>query len=347
MVLSRTCVAQADIAARLFAVAMCAAVLGLTGIGLQAAVPGTATLSGTVTASEPFTAAQVYARKRRPGHGVHGVHERGTLPGRGPVSRHLRGERQHQAPRVGRPDRDGGRRRRGRDRSRAGRARGRRALARHTRRPDRDGERRGGGVRVRELRRDLPAGAGQGGRRAGLHGVPRGELLPRPPRHRAAVDDLDRPHGRQHPRGAGSDPVRAGAALLPGVDRSASAGRTGTTCWPTSSRTSGPTASAGACAIEQQTPVDEEALGKAMYIEYYLAKDGPGEGVNDPAVGPGSGRPLRPGSALRRRRQRLAGGPAGSRTGSSSWIPAPASRRSISIPIPGTATTRFSSIRPA
>ena len=33
-------------------------------------------------------------------------------------------------------------------------------------------------------------------------------------------------------------------------------------------------------AIEKQTPIDEEALGKAMYIEYYLAVDGPNEGVN-------------------------------------------------------------------
>lgn len=35
--------------------------------------------------------------------------------------------------------------------------------------------------------------------------------------------------------------------------------------------------------IEQQMPIDEEALGKAMYIEYYLGTDGPGEGNNDPA----------------------------------------------------------------
>jgi streptogramin lyase len=34
--------------------------------------------------------------------------------------------------------------------------------------------------------------------------------------------------------------------------------------------------------IEQQTPVDEEALSKAMYIEYYLAMDPPGKGINDP-----------------------------------------------------------------
>ena len=48
--------------ARLLAAAVCASVLVLTGIGLQAEVPGTATLSGTVTASQPFTAAQVYVR---------------------------------------------------------------------------------------------------------------------------------------------------------------------------------------------------------------------------------------------------------------------------------------------
>ena len=33
-------------------------------------------------------------------------------------------------------------------------------------------------------------------------------------------------------------------------------------------------------AIEKQTPIDEKALGKAMYIEYYLAVDGPNQGVN-------------------------------------------------------------------
>ncbi|MAW62420.1 MAG: hypothetical protein CL473_00390 [Acidobacteria bacterium] len=34
--------------------------------------------------------------------------------------------------------------------------------------------------------------------------------------------------------------------------------------------------------IEQQTPIDEQALGKAMYIEYYLPTDPPGVGNNDP-----------------------------------------------------------------
>ena len=61
MVLSKSCGADRS-PARLLVLAMCAAILVLTGVGLQAEVPGTATLSGTVTASQPFTAAQVYVR---------------------------------------------------------------------------------------------------------------------------------------------------------------------------------------------------------------------------------------------------------------------------------------------
>lgn len=48
--------------ARAAAAAILASVVALAGVGLQAEVPGTATLSGTVSASEEFTAAQVYAR---------------------------------------------------------------------------------------------------------------------------------------------------------------------------------------------------------------------------------------------------------------------------------------------
>ena len=44
----------------------------------------------------------------------------------------------------------------------------------------------------------------------------------------------------------------------------------------------GPDAPPRRIRIEQQMPVDEEALGKAMYIEYYLPEDAPGEGVNAP-----------------------------------------------------------------
>ena len=44
----------------------------------------------------------------------------------------------------------------------------------------------------------------------------------------------------------------------------------------------GPDSGRRRVAIEKQTPIDEEALGNAMYIEYYLPKDSPGEGQNDP-----------------------------------------------------------------
>ena len=46
----------------LLAVAVAVGVSALTGISLQAEVPGTASLSGTVSSSQPFKAAQVYIR---------------------------------------------------------------------------------------------------------------------------------------------------------------------------------------------------------------------------------------------------------------------------------------------
>lgn len=38
--------------------------------------------------------------------------------------------------------------------------------------------------------------------------------------------------------------------------------------------------------IDREMPFDEAKLGKAMYIEYYLAQDPPGQGVNDPEFAP-------------------------------------------------------------
>ena len=65
--------------------------------------------------------------------------------------------------------------------------------------------------------------------------------------------------------------------------------------------------------IEQQMPVDEAALGKALYIEYYLPEDAPGEGVNAPEFAGLSANfrrtPRRPGCAVRPARQRVADGP--------------------------------------
>ena len=44
----------------------------------------------------------------------------------------------------------------------------------------------------------------------------------------------------------------------------------------------GPDAPPRRIRVEQQMPIDEQALGRAMYIEYYLPDDAPGEGVNAP-----------------------------------------------------------------
>ena len=44
----------------------------------------------------------------------------------------------------------------------------------------------------------------------------------------------------------------------------------------------GPDAPPRRIRVEQQMPVDEAALGTALYIEYYLPEDAPGEGVNAP-----------------------------------------------------------------
>ena len=44
----------------------------------------------------------------------------------------------------------------------------------------------------------------------------------------------------------------------------------------------GPDAKPRAVRIEQEMPMDEARLGKAMYVEYYLPPDAPGEGTNAP-----------------------------------------------------------------
>ena len=44
----------------------------------------------------------------------------------------------------------------------------------------------------------------------------------------------------------------------------------------------GPDAKPRAVRVDQEMPLDEAKLGKAMYIEYYLPPDPPGKGVNAP-----------------------------------------------------------------
>lgn len=44
----------------------------------------------------------------------------------------------------------------------------------------------------------------------------------------------------------------------------------------------GPDATPRAVRVDQELPLDEAKLGKAIYIEYYLTPDGPGQGINAP-----------------------------------------------------------------
>lgn len=46
--------------------------------------------------------------------------------------------------------------------------------------------------------------------------------------------------------------------------------------------TFGPTAKPRNVRTDKETPLDETKLGKAMYIEYYVAEDPPGQGIHDP-----------------------------------------------------------------
>ena len=215
----------------------------------------------------------------RPRHGVPGVHQRRPLPRRRPVPRHLRGEREHEEPRVGRADHHRGRRRRGRGRPDPGPALGRRAAARHPRRPDRDGERPGRDVRVRRLRRDLPAGAGKAVAEQVCMACHGENFFPtRPGTQRQWETWIDHMVGSTLGE---QDPTRYGQGLLAfraSMFRFGRQDRDDLLAYVVENF--GPDSKRRRVRIEQQTPVDEEALGKAMYIEYYLAKDGPGEGVN-------------------------------------------------------------------
>ena len=93
----------------------------------------------------------------------------------------------------------------------------------------------------------------------------------------------------------------------------------------------GPDSKRRRVAIEQQTPVDEEALGKAHVHRVLPAQGRARRGRQRRAVGPRPGRPLRPGPALRRRRQRLAGGPRRSAPARQARSP---HRRAEGVPLP-------------
>ena len=266
--------------ARATAAAILASVVALTGVGLQAEVPGTATLSGTVTAAQEFTAAQVYARNLDRDM-VYMVYTNGgryravaLFPGTYEVSastKHLESDVQTVTVSAG-------------DAAEVD-------------------------LTLGPLSGDapplvIPAGrtAMESGRSGEFEYASYDEIYPPGPGREVAEQVCMACHGENFfPTRPGTerqwmswidhmvgstlgeqDPTRYAQGLLSfrastfrfgRQDRDDLLART----W---SKNFGPDSKRRRVAIEQQTPVDEEALGKAMYIEYYLPKDGPDEGVN-------------------------------------------------------------------
>ena len=266
--------------ARLFAVAMCASVLAVTGIGLQAAVPGTATLSGTVTASQAFTAAQVYLRNVDRGI-VYMVYTNGgryravaLFPGTYEVSsstKHLESDVQTVTLSAG-------------DAAEIN-------------------------LTLGELSGDAPPlviPAGRTAMESGAAGpfeyASYDEIYPPGPGKEVAEQVCMVCHGENFfPTRPGTerqwmswidhmvgstlgeqDPTRYGQGLLSfraSVFRFGRQDRDDLLAYVV--KNFGPDSKARRVRIDQQTPVDEQALGKAMYIEYYLPVDGADAGTND------------------------------------------------------------------
>ena len=264
---------------RLLAVAMCVSVL--TEISLRAEVPGTATLSGTVTASQPFTAAQVYIRNVDKGI-VYMVYTDGgryravaLFPGSYEVSastKHL--ESDLQTVTVG------------------------------------AGDAAEINLTMSELEGDAPPLVIQAGRTAMERGAAGpfeyesyDEIYPPGPGKEVAEQVCMVCHGENFfPSRPGTerqwmswidhmvgstlgeqDPTRYAQGLLSfraSTFRFGRQDRDDLLAYVV--KNFGPDSKPRRVRIERQTPVDEEALGKAMYIEYYLPTDGPDEGTNDP-----------------------------------------------------------------
>lgn len=267
--------------ARLVAVAMSAAVLVLTGVSLQAEVPGTATLTGTVTAPQSFQAAQVYIRNVDRGI-VYMVYTNGgnyravaLFPGTYEVSastKHL--ESGTQTVTLGAGD--------------AGEV----------------------DLAMSALSGDapqlvIPAGrtAMESGNAGPFEYASYDEIYPPGPGKEVAEQVCMACHGENFfPTRPGTerqwmawidhmvgstlgeqDPTRYGQGLLSfraSMFRFGRQDRDDLLAYVV--KNFGPDSKRRRVRIEQQTPIDEEELGKAMYIEYYLPLDGPDEGVNDP-----------------------------------------------------------------
>ena len=258
---------------------LCASVVVLTGVGLQAEVPGTATLSGAVTASQEFTAAQVYARNLDRDM-VYMVYTNGgryravaLFPGTYEVSastKHLESDVRTVTVSAG-------------DAAEVD-------------------------LTLGPLSGDapplvIPAGrtAMESGRSGEFEYASYDEIYPPGPGREVAEQVCMACHGENFfPTRPGTerqwmswidhmvgstlgeqDPTRYAQGLLSfraSTFRFGRQDRDDLLAYVVENF--GPDSKRRRVAIEQQTPVDEEALGKAQYIEYYLPKDGPDEGVN-------------------------------------------------------------------
>ena len=279
MIQTRTSVALRH-GAGLLAAAMMVAVLA--GAGLQAAVPGTGTVSGTVTASQPFQAAQVYLRNvdKRVVYMVYTQDGRfravALFPGTYEISastRHLESDPQTLVVEAG----------------------GAAEV----------------GLALRALDGDAPPlviPAGRTAMESGASGqfefASYDEIYPPGPGREVAEQVCMVCHGENFfPSRPGTerqwmswidhmvgstlgeeDPTRYGQGLLSFRASTFRFGRQDRDdLLAYAVENFGADSKSRRVRIEQQTPIDEEALGKAMYIEYYLPTDGPGEGNNDPA----------------------------------------------------------------
>ena len=253
----------------------------LTGGSLKAAVPGTATVSGTVTASQPFQAAQVYIRNLDKGI-VYMVYTQGgrfravaLFPGNYEISastKHLESDVRTLAVEAGDA-------------------------------PEVS-------LTMRDLEGDVPPliiPAGRTAMESGAAGpfdyASYDEIYPPGPGREVAEQVCMVCHGENFfPSRPGTerqwmsridhmvgstlgeeDPIAYGPGLL--------SFRASTFRFGRQDRDDllayvvehfGPNSKRRRVRIEQQTPIDEEALSRAMYIEYYLPTDSPGEGNNDP-----------------------------------------------------------------
>ena len=253
----------------------------LMGGSSQAAVPGTATLSGMVTASQPFQAAQVYIRNLDKGI-VYMVYTQGgrfravaLFPGNYEISastKHLESDVQTFVVEAGNAAEV--------------------SLA------------------MRELGGDAPALVIPSGRTAmesGASGLfeyeSYDEIYPPGPGKEVAEQVCMVCHGENffpsrpatdrqwmsridHMVGSTlgeQDPTRYGQGLLSfraSTFRFGRQDRDDLLAYVV--KNFGPDSKPRRVRIEKQTPIDEGALSKAMYIEYYLSVDGSGEGNNDP-----------------------------------------------------------------